>query len=164
LAKLTANCEAIVCSIEEHVMFSECARWLNGRKSWAVSHSGEEGDTHIKKIGRPPQSYEEHKRALLAKQQEEGGGGTDYVFDLPVILAEEIVGFRHDAMSSSYNGQFDVLRLHPWQRYKRAISSPELIIKLIFFPFLAVALLISPFVQLIVYLRRLLRHVTPNKH
>jgi hypothetical protein len=42
LAALSADCQVITCSIEEHVMYSSCELWLRGQRRWRVVHDAQE--------------------------------------------------------------------------------------------------------------------------
>lgn len=162
LARITAHCEAVVCMLEEHVMFSMSARWKNGRKIWSVSHVGEDGERHIKKSGTPPKSYELHKAAQLAKQAKDNEG-VDYVYELPFLLAEEVSGVKIDDEMSLAECKFDVLVLPRWKHWKRKLADPALIVKVIFSPLMLIAFVLSPFVQFFIWLVVGFKKLLPSK-
>ncbi len=126
LASLSKSCEAVACSIEEHVMFSSCAFWKNGKKAWSVKHRGEEGPLDILKTGKLPQNYASIERGLVETQKSEDneGEGVDHVFDLPLVMAKQLVGFRHDeSPSEPDDGAYQILELNYQQRISRTIRA-----------------------------------------
>jgi len=90
--------EAITCFVEEHVMASGAASWKNGGKVWSVDHEAEKGIFHLDIQGTPPELLAGIISASKAEQEAEGGesADVDLTFDVPVALAEALVGFRHD--------------------------------------------------------------------
>lgn len=126
LALLSKRCEALTCSIEEHVMFSSCAFWKNGKKVWSVKHRGEEGPLDITKTGKLPESYTMVERELIEAQkaEDEENGGVDHLFDVPLVLAKQLVGFRHDEETPGIeDGTYEILELSARQRIGRAIKA-----------------------------------------
>ena len=93
LKNLSLSCEVITCAVEEHVMCSEAAGWNNGIKTWSVIHEAEKGNRDLRTEGEMPPAFASI-RDRLASQRE---GGVDYIFDIPVELAESFTDFRHDA-------------------------------------------------------------------
>jgi hypothetical protein len=98
LAKLSKGGEAVACSAEEHVMFSSCAFWTGGKLLWSLKHCGEEKIFNIDEFGELPESYPALKKKIIAKQKSEGGtkADVDYIFELPLLQAKQLVGFKHD--------------------------------------------------------------------
>lgn len=92
LRKLSIGDWVIACFIEEHVMYSAAVEWKDGVKIWTVTHPSPRNDTVT--TGQLPPQYETISQALIKKQKTLGN--CDYLFDLPVELAESITGFRHD--------------------------------------------------------------------
>ena len=76
-------------------MFSMACAFAKGREIWRVSHEAERGITHLDVTGTPPKNFEEIRTRLL-RQQTDDPGGADYVFDIPVDLAQSLTGFRYD--------------------------------------------------------------------
>lgn len=91
--RLSRDCEVVACFVEEHVMVSSVAGWKNGREIWSVTHDAQKDDDHLEVRGKPPIAFDAI-RERLTKQQEEGGA--DFIFDIPVALAKDITGYRHD--------------------------------------------------------------------
>jgi len=123
LAYLSKGCQAVACSIEEHVMFSSCAFWNEGRKVWSVKHRGDQGVFDVVKSGKVPENYSALKNELIELQRSEGGenAGVDHVFDLPLQLAKQLVGFRHD--EEAVSGSYEILELNYLQRASRAVAA-----------------------------------------
>jgi len=115
LERLTADCEAVTCFVEEHVMFSSAAGWKNGLRCWSVSHDAQQGVDHLQTEGDLPASFTAIRDRLLSKQKEENTRkprtrrppflrrvvsaeeiGCDYLFDIPVELAGHVTGYRYD--------------------------------------------------------------------
>jgi hypothetical protein len=72
------------------------AHWRDGAQVWQVrSDSG--NDLEVE--GQPPASYEERRARLLAQLEDADSEeeAVDYAGDIPVDLAEELTGFRHDS-------------------------------------------------------------------
>ncbi|MDO8505361.1 MAG: hypothetical protein Q7S48_02190 [bacterium] len=101
LESLSKDCQIVACSIEEHVMFSASALWKKGKKIWSVTHNGEEDSFDIAEHGNIPASYSALKNQAIAEQKAEGDTDmmVDHLFDLPLLLAKQLVGFKHDEPS-----------------------------------------------------------------
>ncbi len=97
-SKLSHDCEVILGIIEEHVMLSHAAKWINGQTAWSVTHDAQQGREHLELEGIMPPQFEATRERLFAKQLAAGGpkADVDYIFDIPVdvILAE--TGYRYD--------------------------------------------------------------------
>ena len=98
LARLSATGEVVACCVEEHVMFSSAARWANGRPVWSVQHDAQRGIEHLEASGDLPPRFTAVRDELRAKEAAAGGrkAEVDYIFDVPVVLAQEFAGYRHD--------------------------------------------------------------------
>jgi hypothetical protein len=97
--RLSHGCEIIVCLVEEHVMASSAAMYQNGRRTWEIMHQGDGDNVYDLTVeGTPPHTYEALRQRLTKQQQDEGGRAAevDYIFDIPLELAFEICGYRHD--------------------------------------------------------------------
>lgn len=97
LKRLTfeTGCSAIVARIEEHVMASSAEQWTNGNLVWKVAHEGETGEPDLAIEGSPPPTVEAIRKEHLAMQARETDE-VDWIFEVPLVLACGIVGFRHD--------------------------------------------------------------------
>lgn len=109
-----SNCfEIIRCLVEEHVMFSSSELWLNGKCKWKISHEGENGPIGLDFEGDLPNCFENIKMELEAEQKKanEDESEVDYLFEIPLKVTEEIVGFKHDEECTHLtNGHFTVLK------------------------------------------------------
>lgn len=97
--------EVIICDVEEHVMFVSVAAFKNGTMSWRVVHDARQARNHLEIEGTPPESFALIQREQFARVSEDRD--VDFIFDIPVRLARELVGFRHDGEASTV---FEVLR------------------------------------------------------
>ena len=111
----SSGCELVTCFVEEHVMVSSATGWKDGRKSWSIIHDSQRGVEHLETTGELPASYSSVRDRLFTKQKEanirKAGTrrpliprkvvaseemGCDYIFDIPVQVAHELTGYRHD--------------------------------------------------------------------
>lgn len=81
--------------VNETVMHSSIVSCENGQTAWAVWHEGDEVADHLDASGNPPESFA--RIAADARAQQASGDDVDYLFDVPLMLASELCGFRHDA-------------------------------------------------------------------
>lgn len=107
LQALSAFTTVVTCQVEEHVMVSSASEWRGGKEIWYVMHDAEDGLEDLDSIGELPPTFESIRETQLAKQ---ASGDADYVFDVPINLAQSITGFRHDIDIKSDEEPFMVLR------------------------------------------------------
>lgn len=128
LSKLAVDCEVVACSIEEHVMYSSSELWLRGKRQWRVVHDAQESIDHLSTSGSPPQDFPETRARFAGQQEAEGGksANVDFYFEIPLVLAQTRVGFKHDEASAfDADGKFHVLadpsrsRNRSWWRFWR---------------------------------------------
>jgi hypothetical protein len=93
VAELSMGGEAILCSVEEHVMTSRAYSFVDGKEQWRITHVAELGIDHLEASGELPPIYAGLRDQQLANQRR---GDADYVFDVPVLVAKSLTGFRHD--------------------------------------------------------------------
>ena len=107
LSKLSQGCLAVTCQVEEHVMASTAVAYRGGVKQWGVTHESDQGPRHLVERGDLPSHYAGIKKRLLNEQDvgDAEAHGVDYVWDMPVTLAHEVVGFRHDAVQLKAGGE-----------------------------------------------------------
>lgn len=98
LARLSEGCEALGCQVEEHVMASAAFQYKDGAKVWDVVHLSGEGLYHLAVDGAPPALLATIHAEMKATQDEQGGAdaGVDCLFDVPLMLATALCGYRHD--------------------------------------------------------------------
>jgi hypothetical protein len=101
LAELSSGGQVIGCSIEEHVMFSSAEFWQGGQNLWKVEHSSENGLRHIHSTGAPPDSLKEV--VAEANREQDKDSEVDCFFEVPLILARELCGFKHDETCDGLN-------------------------------------------------------------
>lgn len=100
LAQWSAGGRLVAAVVHEGSMNSLAMEWRDGRQLWSVAHDGSEGGDSLEVEGQLPDVFEELKQEADAAQaeSEKEGGGVDFVFDIPLDLAAEVTGFRHDEM------------------------------------------------------------------
>jgi len=98
MARLSEACEALGCQVEEHVMASASFLYKNGVKVWDVVHLAEEGLYHLAVDGAPPPLLDTIHTEMKAAQDEQGGldADVDWLFEVPLMLATALCGYRHD--------------------------------------------------------------------
>lgn len=100
LKSLSRGAEVLSCVVCEGVMHSTSCFWKNGEQHWRVSHESEKGREHLSVEGHPPANFKAIREEQLELQRNDTstyqGHRTDYVFDVPISLAQSIAGFRHD--------------------------------------------------------------------
>lgn len=113
LARLSEGCIAVACQVEEHVMASSAYAYQKGTELWSVTHESELGARHLIERGRFPEVYSDTKAELTEAQDVEDreDQDVDYIWDIPVTLAYEVVGYRHDkvALKSGQEPTFTAL-------------------------------------------------------
>jgi hypothetical protein len=112
LADLSNDHDLVACSIEEHVMFSTATLWRSGRKQWSVTHDSSRGIRDLQVSGAPPASLEQHESRCAAQLNAEGGeeSEVDYLFDVPLELAKELTGFKHDEVTDCHERPLEALK------------------------------------------------------
>jgi hypothetical protein len=83
----------VACTAGESVNTSSAALYVDGEQQWAVTHILDQGRDHLDIDGTPPAGAAKQlaiARRLAAKD------GFDAVFSVPMILAQDECGFRHD--------------------------------------------------------------------
>jgi hypothetical protein len=102
LAKWSAGGRLVGCVILEGAMNSLAMEWRDGKQVWSVFWDGGAEQKQLQVEGQLPDSFDAIRDDITALQAEmdredDGEGGkADVVFELPLDLAEEITGFRHD--------------------------------------------------------------------
>lgn len=86
--------DMVVAHIDEHNMFARAEFWSGGRSVWRVWHSGDEGGRDLHTTGDLPASFAALRQQAFSKQDEEND--VDHIFDIPLDLAAQLTGFRHD--------------------------------------------------------------------
>jgi hypothetical protein len=113
LQVVSTAAEAIACEVEEHCMVASASGWKNGVEKWSVLHDCESQKNPLIESGVLPSAYLNIKKNLSAKQidADKQGDSVDYLFDVPIELAHELTGFRHDQdIPGAEKEPFEVLR------------------------------------------------------
>lgn len=97
-AAISKDCDAVICSIEEHVMVATSELWRNGEQIWRIEHDAQQSIDHIEASGNLPSEYAAIVEEYATQQENAGGkkADTDYFFEIPLQIAKNIVGFKHD--------------------------------------------------------------------
>jgi hypothetical protein len=115
LGAASADGDVVACSVDEHVMFSSATCWTRGRERWRVSHDAGKGLRNLVATGEPPPELAAIRDEHAAKQDAERIGDpmeVDWWFEIPLVLARGIVGFKHDeGLPAGTEGAFVALRL-----------------------------------------------------
>ena len=100
LAHWSVGGRLVAAVVHEATMNSVATEWNDGKQVWSLAHDGSEGGESLEVEGQLPDVFEELKQEAIAAQSEseKEGGGVDFVFDIPLDVAAEITGFRHDEM------------------------------------------------------------------
>jgi hypothetical protein len=106
LGKLSIDHDVILCLIEEHVMVSSAEFWSKGKRQWWISHKGENGPKGLELDGDPPDIYPAIRKEMEQQQLAE----VDYIFEIPLKVAQSLVGFKHDdGYAHVVGGRFEVM-------------------------------------------------------
>jgi hypothetical protein len=98
LRVLSRDHDILMCLVEEHVMASSAELWSAGTRKWAIGHLGEDGPRGLSAEGDLPECFASIRRELEDAQRAAGGdaAGVDHIFDIPLKVAQALVGFKHD--------------------------------------------------------------------
>ena len=102
VSRLSAGRDIIVVHVSETVMYVSAARWRDGVKAWSVTHDSDKGSRHLEVEGAPPAALEVLRDKWFAEQDAQDANTADpfpadYIFEIPVELAELETGYRHDS-------------------------------------------------------------------
>ena len=103
LAVVSNDHEVLVCLVEEHVMASSAEVWEGGTRKWRIAHAGEDGPHGLAAEGDLPECFAPIRADMESAQRAAGGdaAGVDHIFDIPLKVAQTLVGFKHDEVSPS---------------------------------------------------------------
>jgi hypothetical protein len=109
LAHVSVGCKALACSIEEHLMYAYTTYWDNGKNLWSLKHQGDtdEGKNDLDVFGTPPDSFKAIRDDYARKQL--GEPDVDWYFEMPLALAKQLAGFKHDESNPGLDGSFEEL-------------------------------------------------------
>ena len=98
LGVISNDQEVLLCLVEEHVMASSSELWGGGKRRWRIGHLGEDGPKGLSVEGDVPECFASIKREMEDAQRAAGGdaAGVDHIFEIPLKVAQTLVGFKHD--------------------------------------------------------------------
>jgi len=113
---LSASCEVVTCLVDSHAMVSEARGWKGGKPVWSVVHDTyRKGRDHLAAKGELPAAWDAIRRGATQRPRDEppapSGLPVDRIFEIPILLAEAVTGFRHDGPSA--DREMDVLAKRP---------------------------------------------------
>ena len=97
--------EIIICDVEEHVMFASVSAFRDGTLNWRLVHDAQQAGDHLLVEGTPPESLTQIRTEQFARVRADRE--VDFIFDIPILVAQGLVGFRHD---EAVQRTFEVLR------------------------------------------------------
>jgi hypothetical protein len=111
LTKLSAGCEVLTCSVDEGNISSRAAGWRDRRRVWSVSYEGEDRPGEVLTEGDLPLPFELISRDLTSKSKAPDAGDLllDPLFEIPIELVNNAVGYRPDQPSHAFDGRFVIL-------------------------------------------------------
>lgn len=79
-------------------MVSSAEGWANAQRHWRVEHDAQRSIRHLTTSGTLPASYADALRNAQEAQDAEDAGdaAVDFFFEVPLQLARDVVGFKHD--------------------------------------------------------------------
>ncbi len=103
LMLFSQGCRVIACHVHEGLMFCAAQLYENGQRQWAVIHDSQSGEYHLDVEGVPPPNLVDIAERQTKQQRANGDEtGIDYMFDIPLDLAQSLCGFRHDLASYAW--------------------------------------------------------------
>jgi hypothetical protein len=96
LAALSSGAEVVACVVEEHTMFSSAEGWQAGERRWRVLHDAQQAADHLVAEGELPSAYAGIAAEQRQLQASSSARGVDELFEIPLKLAQALVGFKHD--------------------------------------------------------------------
>lgn len=118
LKEVSLQCECVACFIEDASRTTSAVGWKNGRKVWSALHDGQQGKEHLLLRGEFPSLFGPILEGFRAKQK--ANPGADFIFEIPLELARELSGYRHDRPVVSKEAQpFEILKWVPEKKGKK---------------------------------------------
>jgi hypothetical protein len=96
LAAVSSGAELVACVVEEHVMVSRAEGWRGGERVWRVLHDAQQAPDHLLAEGDLPTPHARIEAEQRKLQASAGAKGVDELFEVPLKLAQALVGFKHD--------------------------------------------------------------------
>jgi hypothetical protein len=108
LEQLSRRWRVVGCDEESHVMYSASSEWRDGREVWALVHAAENGIEHLEVRGSPPENWMLVRDEHLEQQERAGDENVDYVYEIPLVVAQRVVGYR---LETEMDDQLDFIPL-----------------------------------------------------
>ena len=96
LMALSEQARVIQCVVEEGRMSFAAAVYERGDQLWSVVRLAEDETSQLRIEGTPPASLHRIRDRYEAKQRAEAEDSVDWLSEVPVVLAAELSGYRHD--------------------------------------------------------------------
>ncbi|HOY79264.1 MAG TPA: hypothetical protein PLN33_15720 [Hyphomonadaceae bacterium] len=90
----SAGGRVVAVALDEESLNSMAIEWVDGKLVWSAAYDGSEGGDQLAVEGTLPAVFAELSHEASALQAE--GGSAEHVFDIPLDLAADVTGFRHD--------------------------------------------------------------------
>ncbi len=89
---------AIGCQIDQDALYCRVACFRDGRVQWSLTHDSGQGPRHLAIEGIVPDGLYDIRNRLEAEQDanDVGDADSDFIFEIPVEVADLICGYRHD--------------------------------------------------------------------
>jgi hypothetical protein len=97
-------------------MASSSELWSGGKRKWWLSHEGEKGPKGLSVEGVLPEAFPAIRKEMEELQLAEGGDDAevDYIFEIPLKVAQSLVGFKHDKDCAHLIGGHFVVMCRVW--------------------------------------------------
>ena len=99
LLPLSSGCEVLGCVVDENYMLSGAFMNVDGVIVWDIAHYPKEYKDQLEVEGTPPPVFDTIRAQVQAAQDEADDDGVDHTFDIPILLAESMAGYRHDRLA-----------------------------------------------------------------
>ena len=111
LNKLSAHAEVVTCVVDERNLASAASGWQDGELKWSVTYAGEDDPGNVVVEGTPPEPFAAIRDAQTDKSRADDAGDLllDPLFEIPIELIRQIVGYRPDEPSPTFDGRFVLL-------------------------------------------------------
>ncbi|MCB9769117.1 MAG: hypothetical protein H6752_13050 [Candidatus Omnitrophica bacterium] len=112
LAVLSKSRDVLLFMVSEYMMASSLEMWSSGKRAWWISHESEKGPRHLDVDGDLPECFPKIRDEMEKAQRSEDADTeeVDYIFNIPVMVAQQLVGFKYDEDSPHLvNNEFAVL-------------------------------------------------------
>lgn len=100
LTQWSEGCRLVAVVVHEDTSTSLAMEWRDGRQVWSAFHDGSAEKKQLEVEGNLPDIFDAIRQDLMAVQAEAASEGAEFDagYDIPLDIAEDITGFRHDAL------------------------------------------------------------------